>query len=197
MKQKPTSSNVKISLFCNEYIKNGLNGAAAYKALHPKASTKTASVEACRYLAKPSIQKVLQPMLRDMLTKAQFDAELVLSRWLEQANASPLDYFAITKDGNLGALNLRDLTEAQRCNLKSIKVSETKNGTTTTVTVCDQQHAVDMIARYLQMFTVKSRPDDDYRIGDLIEEGVKRIRKYKDLDAWREIDSNYGFEKDS
>ena len=194
MKQKSTSCNAKISLFCNEYIRHGLNGAAAYKAVHPKASTKTASVEACRYLAKPSVQEVLQPMLRELLRKAAIDSEWVFNRWIEQANASPLDYFHITDDGKLGALNLNGLTEAQRRNLKAIKVTKHHGVETTTVTVCDQQHAVGMIARHLGLFLKNLAAPTAGRIGDLIEEGVKRIRKAKNLDAWKEIESGLGFD---
>ena len=193
IKPRRMSENT-IRLFCLAYIKHGLNGAAAYKATHPKASTKTASVEACRLLAKPSIQEVLQPMLRDLLVKAEIDAEWVFRRWIEQANASPLDYFHITDDGKLGALNLNGLTEAQRRNLKAIKVTKHHGVETITVTVCDQQHAVGMMARHLGLFLQKLAPLKAGRIGDLIEEGVKRIRKAKNLDAWKEIDSGLGFD---
>ena len=176
-----------IRLFCLAYIKHGLNGAAAYRATHPKASPKTASVEASRYLAKPSVQDILQPMLRESFAKAKLDADFVLRRWLSQSKASPLDYFKITKDGKLGGVDLSNLTEDQRLNLKAIKITPTKFGETISVTVCDQAHALDMIARYLGLLTEKQPKENAERIGDLLEQGVNRIRETKDLDGWKDM----------
>ena len=176
-----------IRLFCMEYIKHGLNGAAAYKATHPKASTKTASVEASKYLAKPSVQKILQPMLRELFAKAKLDADFVVRRWLSLANASPLDYFKITKDGKLGDLDLSNLTEDQRLNLKEIKVQRTKFGQNITIKVYDAQRAVESIAKHLGLLVEKLPEADVERIGDLIEKGVNRIRKTRDLDGWKEV----------
>lgn len=184
----------KIELFCCAYVSNGLNGAAAYRAIHPNASKRTSSVEATRYLAKPSVQEVLQPMIRKLAAKADIDAETVFRRWIEQSNGSPLDYFEITEDGMLGELSLDDLSEAQRRNLKAIKVTRNSSGETITVTVCDQQRALHMIARHLGLLSDKQPSIESDKIGDLIEKGVKRIRKAKDLGAWKDIDLEMGFD---
>ena len=185
---KPRSMDENtIRMFCLAYIKHGLNGAAAYKASHPKASTKTASVEASRYLANPSVQEILQPMLRELFAKAKLDADFVLKRWLSQSRASPLDYFKITKDGKLGGLDLSNITEDQRLNLKAIKVTKNKFGESTTVTVCDQAHAVDMLAKYLGLLVEKLPEAGVERIGDMLERAVKRIKATKDLDGWKDI----------
>lgn len=174
-------------LFCSEYIKSGLNGAAAYKATHPKASTKTASVEACRLLAKPSIQEILQPMLQETIDQAKIDRKWVVRRLVEQSEASPLDYFDVNEDGTLGPLALSDLSPAQRRNLKSIKVTRTRWGQSVTVTVYDQQRALSILAKIIGLIPTRFREETQDRVGDLIERGVQAIRKYKDLDAWKEV----------
>ena len=126
-------------------------------------------------------------MLQKLLRKAQVDREWVLNRLTEQANASALDYFTQTSAGQLELRDMNELSDAMRRNLKSIKISKTKNGRSISVTVVDQQQAVGMLAKFLQMFTKKADREDAGRIGDLIERGVKRIRACKDLDAWRDV----------
>jgi hypothetical protein len=176
-----------IRLFCSEYIQNGLNGASAYKALHPKASAKTASVEACRVLANPSVQEALQPMIREALAKAKVDREWIIRRLVEQSNASPLDYFKVNEDGSLGELELSDLTPAQRRNLKTIRITRTKWGESITVAVCDQQRALSVLAKVIGLVPGRIREEAREKVGDLIERGVNAIRKHKDLDAWKEV----------
>ena len=61
-----------------------------------------------------------------------------------------LDYFKIDDNGKL-RLDMSNLTDAQRRNLKSIKISDTKYGRSISVAVADQRHAVHMLAKYLQM----------------------------------------------
>lgn len=46
-----------------EYIRNGLNGRKAYRAIRPSASEGTAGVEASRLLTKPKVQKRLMELL--------------------------------------------------------------------------------------------------------------------------------------
>ena len=129
------------------------------------------------------VQRILSPLLETLLEKNKVDTEFVISRLLEQANGSALDFF----HGRLGALDLASITDAQRRNLKSIKITDTKYGQSISIAVSDQQRAVEMFAKYLQMFTKELEPEDAGRIGDLIEAGVKRIWANKDLNAWREI----------
>lgn len=174
-----------IELFCSKYIELGCNGSAAYREIHPAASPNTAKVEAHRYLTNPNVQDVLQPMLQRLLKEVSVDRDWVVRRWREQADASALDYFIQTPDGQLELRDISELSDAMRRNLKSIQISKTENGESISVTVVDQQRAVGMFAKYIQMF--KRMPDagNCERIGDLIEQGVKRIRKCRDLDAWK------------
>jgi hypothetical protein len=66
--------------FCRLYLKNGLNATEAYRRSHPRASSKTANVEGCRILAKPSVQawlvERLQPTLDDEMTAARVVEEM-------------------------------------------------------------------------------------------------------------------------
>lgn len=137
-------------------------------------------------LSKPMVQGVLAPLLEALMEKGEVDAKWVLMRWYENSMASPLDYFTITDDGQLGGLDLSAITDAQRTNLRSIEQVPTEYGTRIKVTVVDQQKATEMFAKYLKMLVPKLDEEDIDRIGDLLEEGVKRIRKQQDLGAWKD-----------
>ena len=49
----------EIALFLSEWLKNGLNASAAYKALHPKVSDASARVLGSKKLAKINISAIL------------------------------------------------------------------------------------------------------------------------------------------
>jgi len=186
-KSNGTTIRIDRTLFCKELIKNSMNASAAYKAVGPKVTAGTAKVEGHRLLTDPNVIKILTPMLEKLFIDAGIEADYVFKRWVEMSQASPLDYFEITKDGKLGDLDLSNLTEAQRLNLKAIKVTPTKFGDRVTIEVYDAQKAVDMIAKHLGLLAEKLPKEDDRRIGDLIEQGVARIRATKDLDGWKDI----------
>jgi len=182
--KKATLNNVR---FCQELIRAGLNAKAAYLKVHPEVTPRTAEVNGHRMLRNAEVQAVLLPMLEKLFIDAGIEADYVFKRWVEMSQASPLDYFKIAKDGKLGELDLSNLTEAQRLNLKAIKVTQTKFGETITVTVCDQARAVNMIAKHLGLLTEKTDNKDVERIGDIIEKGVARIKATKDLDGWKDM----------
>jgi len=182
-RQKATEN---YELFSHAYIRHGCNATGAYTELHPDCTPESAATMGWRLLRNVEVQRILFPLLEALMEKNAVDTEFVLNRWLEQANGSALDYFHIEEDGRLGALDLTSITDAQRRNLKSIKISDTKYGQSISITVADQQKAVEMFAKYLQMLTEKAEPEDADRIGDLIEAGVKRIRANKDLNAWKD-----------
>ena len=52
--------------FAAKYVANGLNGTQAYKELRPSASSKVASVQATRLLAKDSTQRTIEALLPDV-----------------------------------------------------------------------------------------------------------------------------------
>ncbi len=172
--------------FAHAYVRLQCNATAAYKDLFPDVTDASASTLGWKLLRKVEVQRILFPLLEGLMEKNEVDTQFVIGRLLEQADASPLDYFNITEHGTIDGLDLTSVTPAQRRNLKSIQISDTRYGQTIKVTVVDQQKAVEMFAKYLQMFTREMDEDDVERIGDLIEQGVKRIRKNKDLDAWKE-----------
>jgi len=59
--------------------------------------------------------------------------------------------------------------------------------TTTTIKVVDQQRAVEMIAKHLGLLVNRMAVENVQRIGDLIEQGVDRIKKTRNLDGWKDI----------
>ena len=137
-------------------------------------------------MKSPEVQKVLWPLLEAIMEREEAKSEEIIKRWLEQAEASPLDYFHITERGQLGGIDLTDLTPAQRRNLKSIQISDTKYGQNIKVTVVDQQKATELLGRMLGMMQTNLDPETEDRIGDLLEAGVKRIQRKMDADAWKE-----------
>jgi len=201
---RPNKAAEKAELFAHAYVRTGCNATAAYReAISPNCKDNTAQVEGHKYLSKPMVQQVLAPLLEGLMQKNEVDTEFVISRLLEQANASPLDYFHVDDRGQIVGIDLTGVTEGQRRNLKSIRMTENtftdKSGNDHTtrswvITVVDQQKAVEMFARYLKMFsTLEEDAVDAYRIGDRLAEGVKRIRASRDLDAWKDdaIDAKF------
>lgn len=190
-------------LFAHRYVMYHCNGTAAYMSIRPDVKPEAAAACASRLLKTVKVQNVLWPLLEGLLEKESAQSDWVIKRWLEQAEASPLDYFSITPDGGLGGLDLTNLSQAQRRNLKSIRYNRTVTTTTTDhsvnetvhetwhVTVVDQQKAVELLAKMLGMLQPKMDSEDVDRIGDLLERGVKRIQQSKDLDGWRTIDGEF------
>lgn len=199
-KKAVATSKVDPELFANRYIQYHCNGAAAYLSIRPEVTPESASVLANRLLRTVKVQNVIWPLLEGLLEKETAQSEWVIKRWLEQAEASPLDYFSISEDGNLGGLDLTDISPAQRRNLKSIRynrstsISEKGSETVTEswhVTVVDQQKAVELMAKMLGMLTPQLDKETEDRIGELLEKGVQRIRKMGDPEAWRTIEGEF------
>ena len=189
----PTKSACNYKLFCTELICTGLNAKAAYLKVHPDVTPQTAEVNGHRMVRIARVQVILTPMLQKLFQKAGIEADYVFKRWLEMSQASPLDYFTVSKDGGLGELDLGAITPAQRGNLRKIKVTTTKSNdgellhTTTTIKVVDQQWAVKIIAKHLGLLVDRMAEEIVQQIGALIEQGVNRIKKIRDLDGWKDI----------
>ena len=172
--------------FAHKLIQNNLNAKAAYLALKPDVTARTAEVEGSKLLRKPELIAILTPLLEKLFTEAGIDAHWVFQRWVQMSQATPLDYFTINDDGQ-PVLDMSDLTPAQRANLKEIKITDTKFGQNITVKVWDAQKATDQIGKHLGLLVEKLADEDIERIGDLIERGVKRIKATKDLDGWKSV----------
>ena len=203
-KKAVATSKVDPELFAHRYIQYHCNGTAAYLSIRPDVKPESAAVSANKLLRTAKVQNVIWPLLEALLEKESAQSEWVIKRWLEQAEASPLDYFTITSDGNLGGLDLTNLSPAQRRNLKSIKYNKTTStsisakGTETEtvterwdVTVVDQQKAVELMAKMLGMLTPQLEKETEDRIGELLERGVQRIRKMGDPEAWRTLEGEF------
>lgn len=185
------------ALFCKELIKNSMNATAAYKAVSPKVTDKTAAANGHRLLREAETVDMLTPMLQELFIDAGIEANYVFKRWVEMSQASPLDYFRINDEGEMYLRSSESLTQAQRVNLRKIKVTknetQSKDGETlhittrTEVEVVDQQRAVSEIAKHLGLLMDKLADEDVERIGDLLEKGVARITSSRDLDGWKSI----------
>ncbi len=172
--------------FCRELIKAGMDATVAYKAVSPRVTHATARANGSRLLADANTTKILQPMLARLFSKAGIEADYVFRRWCEMAEASPLDYFTIDDLGT-PRLDMSDLTPAQRTNLKEVTITPTQHGDKITVKVVNQQRAIEMIAKHLGLLVDRLADEDVERIGDVIERGISRIKKSRDLDGWKDI----------
>jgi len=177
--------------FAHKLIQNGLNAKAAYLALKPDVTARTAEVEGSKLLRKPELIQILTPLLEKLFTEAGIETTYVFRRWLEMAESTAADYF--TFDTGRPVLDMSNMTEAQRKNIKEIKISENRYGTNYSIKVVDQQAAVDAIAKHLGLLVDRLAEEDVERVGDLIERGVKRIKQTKDLDGWRDINLDVEF----
>ncbi len=75
--------------FCLNYVANGFNASAAYRAAHPTASKHTARVEGCRTLIKPAVQEFLATQIGDRWKDLHMDGDEVLARVSMDARADP------------------------------------------------------------------------------------------------------------
>lgn len=183
--------------FCKELIKNGMNASAAYRAVSPKATARTAGQQGFVLLKEPETIAILTPMLAKLFRDAGIEADYVFRRWLEMSQATPYDYFTVDDEGVTKLRPESELTPAQRLNVRKLKVTvnETQNKkgdrlyitTRTELETVDQQRAVSEIAKHLGLLVDKLADEDVERIGDMIEKGVARIKANKDLDAWKEL----------
>ena len=176
--------------FCQELIKNSMNATAAYKAVSPKVTDKTAAANGHRLLREAETLDILTPLLEGLFVDAGIEAEYVFRRWLEIASGSAADYYTF-KDG-VPTLDMSNMTPSQRANLKSISINHTQHGTNYKIEVYDAQRAIDTIGKHLGLLVDKLAEEDVERIGDLIEKGVNRIRASKDLDGWRSLMNENG-----
>ena len=181
---RPNKAAERAEMFAHAYVRHGCNATAAYKELRPNSKNTTAQVEGSKYLCKPIVQRIIEPLLAGLMEKNGVDTEWAIARLMDQANGSALDYFKEVR-GELTFVGMDALTDVQRRNVKAVKITNNQWGQSVSLTVNDQQKAVELLGRYLQMFTKELDPEDESRIGDLIEAGVKRIRENKDLNAWK------------
>jgi len=182
---KNTTQRVDRELFAIELIKNSMNATAAYKAVCPNVTDKTAATNGHRVLREAETIDHLRPMLEKLFIDAGIEAQYVFKRWLEIAEGSASDYFNF--DSGRPVLDMSDLTPAQKRNLKSISINHTQHGTNYKIETYDAQRAIDTIGKHLGLLVEKMAEEDVERIGDIIERGVARIRSNKDLDAWKDV----------
>ena len=113
-------STLKITeeLFALEYLRNGHNATAAYKAAHPKCKNdNTAAVQAHRLLRKPKIAAFIQQEQKARKKRLRMEADEALEGITRHARADIGDAFG--KDGRLMAI--KDMPADVRDAIKSIK----------------------------------------------------------------------------
>lgn len=79
--------------FCLEYLSNGLNATRAYKAVHPRAKTSTATTEGHKTLRKPHVAAFLATEQAARKVRLQMDGDEALEGLTRHARGDPRRLF--------------------------------------------------------------------------------------------------------
>jgi phage terminase small subunit len=85
--EKPSNLTPAQYQFALEYLSNGFNATAAYKAAHPNVTYATARMEGSRTLAKPCIRAVIEDRLRNRWERLHMSGDEALARVALDARA--------------------------------------------------------------------------------------------------------------
>jgi hypothetical protein len=75
--------------FALEYLANGFNAAAAYRSVHPKATSGTSRIEASRTLALPYVRAYIEKRIGKAWKKRHMDGDEALALVAMDARADP------------------------------------------------------------------------------------------------------------
>jgi hypothetical protein len=75
--------------FVEEYVRNGGNAAAAYRAAHPGVTVKTSQVEGSKTLAKPVVQDAIEAEREQLRAVARFSREDAIRILVAIATTTP------------------------------------------------------------------------------------------------------------
>lgn len=114
--------------FALEYSKNGKNGAAAYRSVHPKCGLKTSQVEAVRVLSKPSVSDFLDRLYKsaipDTIETIKRDLELAYNMAVAAKDHSAIANISMDKAKLAGLLvdkhEIKDISDDERNNVGSL-----------------------------------------------------------------------------
>lgn len=79
--------------FCLNYLANGFNATAAYKAAYPAAKDHTARVDGCRLLAKANVKAFISQGLEDRWKARQISGDQALARVALDATSDLRDLY--------------------------------------------------------------------------------------------------------
>ena len=142
----------QVKLFCAEYVRHKMNGAAAARAAgySPKAAKEIAS----RLLTKVNVQETIAEYKRNLSLRINIDADKIANEYAK------IGFFDIGKlyDENGRLKSVKDLDKRTRAVISSIKVTELfekigddkiPTGITTEVKLWDKPATLDKLAKMI------------------------------------------------
>lgn len=177
---KKTKANAKKTAahdaaFVEHYLSLQRNALQAYKKLHPKVSDKTAGVEGCKLLKKPSVSAMLAAREKELQNKLELTTERVLK---ELARMAFVDIRKLYKeDGSLKAPHeLDDDTAAALASIETEELFEGRGedrehvGTLRKVKIFSKSDAIRDAMKHLGLFEKHNK-----QVTDPISELLKAL----------------------
>jgi phage terminase small subunit len=158
--------------FCLLYVSNGLNGSQA--ATDAGWSAKTAAVTASKLLIKPNIQVRIKDLAKEILNKAEVNADTVIKEIARLAFSDVSNIISWNESGASFISNSEDISEDVSRAIETIEVTEDNyeiisNGKEgeekkeinkaikkTKVKLHSKTKALEMLGRYLKLFADKT-----------------------------------------
>lgn len=161
--------------FVTEYLKNGMNGALAYRTVRPgEVSNSSSAQRACELLECEDVHKELARQLKGIFTNADLDEDWVYRQWRSMAHSNIFDYVQV--DPVTGKvlrfkLNPDELTLEQQLNIRRLRV-DPETRLIVDIQLIDRKSAVDSVAKARKLF----REVDSEALGDLAKEITERMQ---------------------
>ncbi len=172
-------NNSRHERFCREYLTD-LNGTRA--AIAAGYAKKSAKVTASRLLTNANVQALLAELTKKHADKLDLSAEKVLSELSSTGFSNMLDYLKITKEG-VAYVDLSNLTQEQAVAIQEITVDEYVEGKgkdarkvkRTKFKLADKIRALELLGKYLKLFTERVEVTGLAGLADAIAEARKRV----------------------
>ena len=169
---------IRQRLFVAEYIVDQNGTQAAIRAGYTD-NEAAAAVHATRLLRKAKIRNEIDLRIGKLEKKCEITAEKVLKRLWRLANADLAQFY--DQNGNLK--NVHDIPKAHRYALMGIEIDEiwdgygqdrTQTGETKKVKLADKIRALELLGKYLKLFTDKVEVSAKVSIADRMKAGRER-----------------------
>ena len=170
--------NSRHEIFALEYVKD-LNGKrAAIAAGYAKNSAK---VTASRLLTNANVQALLAKLTKKHADKLDLSTEKVLPELSSMGFSNMLDYMKVTEGGD-AYVDLSSLTQEQAVAIQEITVDEYTEGRgkdarkikRTKFKLADKIRALELLGKYLKLFTERVEVTGMAGLADAIAEARKR-----------------------
>lgn len=160
VKSKVFDLTEKEERFCREYVCDaGLNATRAYRSAFPAVTYNAAKTEACKLLTKPYIKARIAEMEQERARRLEITPERVLSEIAKLAFYDPRNFFHA--DGRL-----KHISELEPDHAAVIGGLETHHkvvgdgsdglAITTKIKLPDKTRNLELLARYLKLFSEKT-----------------------------------------